>query len=342
MKKFLKKICILGLVLSLLGGVLFFVGFAASGFDIHALSNVQVIQEEYKESAENEITSITLSLNTSDFTVNFDENATGVSISYPRLQSKKGKDLNHVTITETDGAVAIRETEKFYFSLFSWTSPVLTVTLPSSRIYDLTIEGSTGDVQINEGARFSNLKVEISTGDIKLSNVQATELLLKTSTGDVQVNGANVLETLSITATTGSPSLFNVTANALFVKTSTGRAKINDANVAETLSVKTNSGDIRLQGTIKASAITLVANTGDVKAKDALLNSKGIHVETDTGDVTATLTGNEREYATTVRTDTGRKNISSNTQLVLDGLIAPDRTLQIKTDTGDIKIYFAE
>jgi hypothetical protein len=54
------------------------------------------------------------------------------------------------------------------------------------------------------------------------------------------------------------------------------------------------------------------------------------------------LVGNKNDYATTVETDTGSKNISSNLENVLDGLISPTRTLKVKTDTGDIEVYFAE
>ena len=330
------------LILTLLGGTLFLVGCGANGFNWSALSNVQIQQMEYVESAEKNVTDINLNFDSTDFLVMLDDNAESVSVSYPQRQNKKGENISEITVTETENSLSITEKQKKHFSFFNFTDPLVTVTLPSSRVYALSIEGDTGDVVLNDGGVFSTLSIKISTGDISLSKTQAEELQATLSTGDITINDATVTGAISTKASTGDISLSKVTANSLTAKASTGKVKLSNLIVTESLTVQTSTGDIILNENITANTLTITADTGNVKAKDALIDSMDISITTDTGYVKATLTGIKHDYATSVTTDTGSKNISSNLENVLDGLINPDRKLKIKTDTGDIKIYFAD
>ena len=370
---------IFSLFLTLLGGTLFLTGCGANGFDWNVLSNVQIQQMEYVESAGKNITDIDLNFDTADFNIDFDENAEGISISYPQRQNKKGKNISEITVIETENSLTIAEKQESYFAFFDFNNPLVTVTIPSARVCALSIEGDTGDVVLNDGGVFSSLSVKVSTGDIHLSNIQAEKLEATLSTGNLTINGASVtgtmstkastgdislsqvtantltanastgnirisdtalVEALNITTSTGNQTLSMVMANSIAMKASSGKVKLSNLTVTESLTVQTSTGDIILNENITANTLTITADTGDVKATDALIDSMNISITTDTGYVKATLVATKHDYATSVTTDTGSKNISSNLENIIDGLINPDRKLKIKTDTGDIKIYF--
>ena len=341
MKKLYKKILLGGVASTLLGGVLFLVGCGANGFNLNFLSNVQIEQKEYTESADTNITTLSFAFETTDFIVNFDENAQGVSVSYPQRQNKKGENVSEITVTETENSLTITEKALFHISMFDFNDKKLTVTLPTSKAYALSFEGDTGDVTVNAGGSFSNLTVKISTGDISLSNVQAEQLSATLSTGDIKVDGATIAGDFTTKASTGDTSLSSITAGSLSAKASTGNVKIDGVSVADAVSVETSTGNITFTGSVKAETVTLVADTGKVKARDAVIDATTLSFTTNTGDVVATLTCTKHDYATSVTTSTGDANISSNLENVLEGLINPTRTLKAKTSTGDIKIYFA-
>ena len=340
MKMLWQKLTLGGVASTLLGSVLFLVGCGANGFDFNFLSNVQIQQMEYVEGKNTNITDLSLSFETTDITVNFDENVQGVSVSYPQRQNKNGKNISEIMVTETENSLTIEENLLPYFALFDANDKKVVVTLPASKTFALDVDGDTGDVTVNEGGNFSCLSIKISTGDIRLSNVYAEELQATLSTGDITIDGATVTGEMSTKTTTGKTTLSSITANSLSAKANTGDVKINGATVTDTVSVETSTGNITFTGSVKAETITIVADTGDVKASEAVIDATTLSFTTNTGNVSAKLTGTKHDYATTITTSTGDTNISSNLENVLEGLISPIRTLKAKTSTGNIKIYF--
>ena len=272
MKKWLKRLPLLGVATLLAGGLLFLVGFAITGFDVHALSNIQVQQKTYTESAENTITNLSLDFDTTDIQLVFDNSLTGMEVEYPQKQTIRGKNINTVTFTETENSLTVTEKEEFHLSIFTFASPTLTLRLPTSRAYALSIKTSTGDIVIPQG-NFTSLSIETSTGDVSLNNVQANGVKIKVSTGDISLNNVTV-------------------ASALLVETTTGDVKTAQKVTAETLSIKTD--------------------TGDIKARNSVINATTITLFTGTGDITATLTGTHMDYKISASTNTGDSNIDTN------------------------------
>ena len=273
MKKWLKRLPLLGVAALLVGGIFFLTGFAITGFDMQALSNIQIEQKTYTESEENTITTLSLDFDTTDIRLVFDNGLTGVEVDYPQKQTKRGKNINAVTFTETENALTVTEKETFHPSIFTFASPTLTLRLPTSRAYDLTIKTSTGDIVIPQG-NFTSLALETSTGDISLTGVQANGVKMKASTGDISMNNVTV-------------------ASALLIETTTGSVKASQTITAETLSIKTG--------------------TGSIKARNGVINATTIHLSTSTGDITATFVGRYEDYAVSVKTSTGDSNIHTNT-----------------------------
>lgn len=154
------------------------------------------------------------------------------------------------------------------------------------------------------------LKTETDTGDITVKDLDFSAAEFETETGDV--------------------SLTKVTANRLAAETETGDITIGDT-AADIIMTETETGDISLTK-ITANKVSAETETGELTLKDT--DVKEIGLETETGDIKGVLCGRKDEYTVTAKTETGRNNLQNTA--------GGTRKLTVKTETGDIKIQFAE
>lgn len=322
MKKSLKNLSLIACAVLLFGGLLFVLGFGITGFKVQALSNVQIEKKYFMESAENTLHSITLDFDVADFNVVFDQTVTSVEIEYPQRQNRKGKNLNRIAVTETQNAIEIKEGKReFSLTIFDFTSPVVTLRLPSSRTYDLKIVTDTGDISLKNNGNFYAFALETDTGDVDFSD------------SEIFCQGKGTIET-----DTGDVTLCNLQAGDLEIEIDTGKLHVENVTVADKLLAETDTGDISISQTVKANFLSLQTDTGDIKAKNAVLDGTQVVLSTSTGDISATLTGVKKDYAVTVLTSTGDTNITSNLEDITDAT----RVLKAETRTGDINIYFTQ
>ena len=272
MKKTLRVLLIIGLILTLIGGLEFVVGFASTGWDYKALGSMQVETLRYTEKAENPLTSLTLDYENADVSVTIDETAESVIVDYPQLQDRNGKLLSEVTLTETDGGLSISEkVSDWKFGMWDFTDPKVYITLPASRVYALAITTDNGDIKFTGAGQTSSVTVNTDNGDVKITSLVCENAITLTTD-----NGNMVLENIS----------------------------------AKTLTVETNNGDVSLQGNILAEHIAIETDNGDITAKNGVLDGKVLIFESDNGDVKLQLTGSQADYAVLVETDNGKSNLS--------------------------------
>ncbi len=272
MKKSLRVLLIIGLILTLVGGVVFVVGFASTGWNYKELSNTQVETLRYTEATENPLTALTLDFEDSDITVVFDETAESVIVDYPQLQDKKGKNLSEVTVTETEGGLTLTEkVSDWQLGMWDLTNPKVFVTLPTTRVYTLAITTDTGDVTITGAGQTTGVTITTDTGDVKITDIVCENAMTLNSD-----NGNILLE--------------NITA--------------------KTLTVDTDNDDVRLYGNIVAEHIEIQTDNGDITTKNGVLDGKTLSVISDNGDVKLKLAGKQTDYAVLVETDNGKSNLS--------------------------------
>lgn len=185
------------------------------------------------------------------------------------------------TVTVKDGTLEIRlvDERKWYEHIgINFQSPSITLYIPQSQCGDLTVESSTGDVEIAEGFQFDRVDLELTTGDIRLQQLTAEALELELTTGDVQLTDIHC-KTLNAEGTTGKMALKNVIA-------------------AETLTLELSTGSIRFDG-CDAGEIKAETSTGSITG--SLLTPKIFYAESNTGKVTVprTTTGGICELTTT-------------------------------------------
>ena len=323
-KETAKKILIILLIvfggLTLLGGIVFTIGFAAAGWSFSAFNTVTYQRHSYTETQE--IYSISLEYDTTDIKVYFDETATQVRVEYADKYKKGGALLCKTSFIETDGKLVIKEerTRHFYLGSYIGEENTTILYLPANRTYTLNMETDTGDIFFYGNATLNSLELETETGTINLNNCTLT------------CNGE-----MEISANTGNLFLKDFTAKSLELETSTGDITFSGFGIVESkVEIEVSTGDISL-GDLSGASLVIKTSTGNVKsAGKGALDFTSIQITTSTGDVYLNLIGKHSEYSIQTHSNTGDVRLSGMADSSLP------RQLSVRSSTGDIKGQFIE
>ena len=191
-----------------------------------------------------------------------------------------------------DGILTINQIDdrKFYDMLFNFNNFRVDLYLTDDLIDSLNIDGSVGDIDVNEGFTFNNVNIENSTGDVKFKANVTNNLNIKNSTGDIEMGHSNIDGIVNIKTKTGDVELTNIKCNKLDINVSTGDTELTNTIVKTDFNMKASTGSVDFDG-FDASNIYVTVSTGDVKG--TLLSSKIFIARSETGDVRVpeTLTG---------------------------------------------------
>ncbi len=309
------KMTIVGIILMVLGCLLFVGCTVANGFDWSRLSTEKYEKKTktVKESFQN------ISITEDVANVNFLPAADGIC----KIEYDESKNITYdITVGADTLTIKQIDNRKWYHHIgFNFYSPTLTVYLPENEFQTLNIEADTSDITIPTGFAFQDMKIHVSTGDVSTSSDVSGDLNVRTSTGRITVSNA-------------SPT--SVTLSA-----STGRIEASDLNVSGSFSAKSSTGDQKHHN-ITCGTATMTSSTGD-KEISSLTVTEGLTVASNTGDSNFS---NVTCGDASVTTSTGKQNYtnfncaSANLQastgdVTMTNLIASGH-LQIQTDTGDI------
>ncbi len=219
---------------------------------------------------------------------------------------ERAKEKHAVSVEKGELTVRMIDKRKWYDHIgISFGSTSVTVYLPQTQYFSLSVHTDTGDITIPKEFTLKTLDVSGSTGDVTCHALITEYAKIAVSTGDVTLTNANCQGDVSVKVSTGKAYLQNVTCQNLV---SNG-----------------NTGDLTLKNVIATGNFTLTRSSGDI-AFDGC-DASQISVETDTGDVTGTL---RSPMAFTASTNTGKVIVPEN---ATGGGIC-----KIRTDTGDIVI----
>ncbi len=319
MNKTLKLLLIIGCSLIFLGGIVFVVCLAASGWNFRSFSNVQVEYKTFEEKTDNEITSLSIDYNVANVVVYVSADTETLSVKYPQMQNKKGENIAQITVQETQNTLSIKETAlNTSFNIFNFESSNVSVYLPQNRVYALNLQSETGSITLQG------------------TSLQTSSILLETATGMVSSKNCTISCTgeAHLETTTGMVSVGELSAQSIVLETTTGYVKVHNSITAQTsVSLKSNTGRVETLGVITANSVSMETNTGDVKATGEI-RASSITLETTTGDVKAAVGGKKDDFTIIVSYDTGDSNLHSQT--------GGAKTLNVSTDTGDIYVTFTE
>lgn len=199
----------------------------------------------------------------------------------------------------------------------------ITVYLPKTEYASLSINESTGDIEIPKDFIFNGVDIALSTGNVYFCASASETIKIKTSTGNICVEDISA-GALDLSVTTGKVTVSDVSCDGdVTVGVSTGKTYLTDARCKSVIS-SGNTGYISLDHVIATEKFSIERSTGDVKFDGC--DAAEIYVKTDTGDVTGSLL-TEKVFIT--RTDTGNVDVPKT---VSGG------KCEITTDTGDINI----
>ncbi len=304
--------------LVLTGCIVFICAMSSIGWNFGRLSTVKLETKEYKISENFE--DILIDTKTADIVFVKSENSECIVKCYEQ------ENMAHsVSVSGGALSVKINDTRKWYEYIGVMVSlPKITVYLPEEQYKNLSVKTSTGMVEIPKDFGFETievsgstgsvknyasvkqgLKIKLSTGEIFVEDANVGSLDLSVTTGDIKLFDVDCKEKVSIDVSTGETEIVNLHCGSFDSDGSTGDIEMRRLIVDGKLSVKRSTGDVELEG-CDAGEILIVTSTGDVEG--SLLSEKVFFVDTDTGRkrVPSTSSGGRCE----IRTDTGDITIS--------------------------------
>lgn len=311
-----KTVLIIATALILLGFVVFAIALALTDGDFTKLGIAKYVTNTHE--INEDFNSISINSDTADivFLPAEDGKCKVVCYEIENLQSAVCVDNDTLKLT-------VEDTRKWYERISLMGSSKTTIYLPKEQYLALTVEQSTGDVEISKGFLFESIDISVSTGDVKCYALAQSTLKIKTSTGDALLQGVSATS-VDISVGTGSVNMSDISCvEGTTINVSTGKAQITNAQLGS-LSTSGTTGDIDLNNVIVNGKMYIKRNTGDVKLDSC--DAKEIEIETSTGDVDVTLL-TIKQFSVT--TSTGKVKIPQESY---------GDKCKITTSTGDITV----
>lgn len=317
MNKTTKILLIAAASLLLIGCILFGSAMTALKWDLSKLSTTSYETRELtiKEPFRN----IRIETDTAGISFVRTESGTPYALCYEPEKVK-----HEISVEDGILTVSVTDTRKWYDRIgINWGSPKITVYLPESTYGTLFIREHTGSIAIPGDFSFESIDITATTGSVTCRASVSGDMKIEATTGSIRVeNAAARMADLSVSTGRIIVSALQCQGD-VSVRVSTGKAVLTGIR-CQNLQSDGNTGEISLSDVIAAGRMSIERSTGDVTltASDA----GEISIKTDTGDVTGTLLS-DKIFVT--HTDTGRIRVPNS---------AAGGRCEITTDTGDIRM----
>lgn len=247
LKKKIRKTCaITGMILLLMGLILFLTGMSLTGWDFGELSTAVYKQENY--TAQQQVTSLDISYNNAEVRILCDPEAQSVSVSYPVCTDRATGASAKVDITEENGVLRIKEESLFILINWQFQTPTLTVTLPETALETLSVRTQNGNISAENIATENKAEFITQNGEIRISQINASELSLQTDAGGI--------------------ILKNIQCQTLQAETDLGSVQLSGTLTADSAKFTSELGDIDLsEGVVDANNIYFSTDMGNISAK---------------------------------------------------------------------------
>ena len=262
---------------------------------------------------------VSICTDTADITFALSENDTCRVVCHEEENTK-----HTVRVYDETLRIERTDTRAWYEQIgIHFNKPQITVYLPHGAYGALSVEASTGDIDIPKDFTFSHVNISADTGDVNCSAPEADSVRIKTNTGDIRIQDVSATE-LSLSVTTGSITVNGANCSGeVKINTSTGKTTASDL-CCQSLISSGSTGDIFLKNAIVTNLLSVERSTGDITLKDC--DAAEIRIKTSTGDVSGTLLSEKTFEASS---STGDVEVPKNT---IGGICA------VTTSTGDIRL----
>ncbi len=171
---------------------------------------------------------------------------------------------------------------------FNFVDMKIVISLPNDKTSynELKVNITTGDVKVDKDIEFNKVIYDSTTGDIDLKNVNCKSFVANITTGNVFLTNVNIENSLEVSTTTGDITFKNVIAKSFSIVTTTGDVELDKCD-AHTISVVTTTGDV--DGKLLSNkTFTTATTTGDINVPKTTAEDT-CQITTTTGDITINI-----------------------------------------------------
>ena len=129
-----------------------------------------------------------------------------------------------------------------YIGIFNGNHKI-TLYLPQGVYHQLSMHCTTGDISVPKDFAFNDAAISCTTGDVNFQ-ASTKDLTVKTSTGGIFVANIQTDGKVRLNATTGDIKLQDVVCNTLSVKATTGDITLVDCD-SQSITIKSTTGDVK-------------------------------------------------------------------------------------------------
>lgn len=300
-----------------LGLILFAAVMTVNHWDFTKLSTVKYETNTYQASGK--FRNISMKTDTADIRFAASDDGICRMVCYEQENAKHSIAVHDDTLT-----IHVVNEKKWYDNIgISTGTPTITIYLPKTEYDVLSINESTGDIEIPNNFKFEHIDISVDTGDIKCNASASRSIKFETSTGYIQLNDVSSGE-IDLSTSTGNIMATTINCDGnVGIRVSTGKTELTDV-ACKNITSTGSTGDISLENVIATEKFSIERSTGDVKFDGC--DATKLVVKTDTGDVSGSLL---TDKIFIVETDTGSVDVPTS---VTGG------TCEINTNTGDIDI----
>ncbi|MBQ3015865.1 MAG: DUF4097 family beta strand repeat protein [Clostridia bacterium] len=263
----LKKLLLVAVALFLVGGLTFFVAFAASGFNKNGIAATEIKENLYEEKIDNALTSISIDYANANIIVSVGEKLT---VTYPEHYTKGGNPISRVTLNDNGGKLVIDEEIDSLKSVgYDLARPTVKITVPSGRALTLDLETELGDVTLS-GINAEKLHASAENGFIALNDITSNGIIdLETERGEIEMFGT-------------------ITATGLEAETGSGDISHKDGIItADKISFSSDVGDVlaTLAGKESDYTVLIEKDLGSSNISNSTSGPRRLEIELDFGSV---------------------------------------------------------
>lgn len=218
------------------------------------------------------------------------------------------------------GSITIKQRNQF-MPMFFGVSRFVIVYVPNSFSGSVSFHCSSGDLDLTDDFNFSDFEYKVSSGDMTCKTLSASKLSIITTSGDI------VCDTVSspqyfIRTTSGDIDIGALTGDGS-VEVTSGRIQIDGYTGSGSLT--TSSGDINLGLLEVRGDISIRVTSGNVDVSVPEQIGLRLDLSVTSGDIDTDIVLND----TQVSNNETKGTIGDD----------PENLLQVKTTSGDIRIF---
>ena len=240
MRKSVKVWLIVATLLVFLGALLFAGMLFSAGWDFSKLATTEYATMSYE--IDEEFSNISINTDTADVHFELSQDGNCKVVCFEDV-----KESFEVKVEENT-LVIKKNTNKAWYDYIgiNFSSPKITVYLPVAELNSMDINLSTGDLFISD-ITCDTLVSRGSTGEVKLKNTVANNKIdIKRSTGDIEFSGCDSAE-IYISTATGDVEGTLLSPKVFITKTSTGKILVPETNAGGRCEITTSTGDIEIE-----------------------------------------------------------------------------------------------